>query len=84
MYYSYDLVGEEIIEKYEIGDVIESMPELQANIEVRRKQELSTTVGLENLLPMDKLDKFIEYVSSIDLAHYINCIAEADMNVMPE
>ena len=84
MYYSYDLIGEEVIEKYEIGDIIESMPELKVNIEVKRKQELATTEGLENLLPMEKLGNFIEYVSDVDLAHYISCISEADRNILPE
>ncbi len=84
VYYSYDLIGEELIERYELGEVIESMPELAENIENKRKQVLQSTDGLENLLPIDRLNQFIEYVSDVDLAHYINMISEANDNIMPE
>ena len=73
-----------MIERYELGEVIESMPELSESIENKRNQVLQSTDGLENLLPTDRLVQFIEYVSDIDLAHYINTIAEANCNIMPE
>ena len=82
LYYSYDIVAEDLIENYEI-DVIHEMPELEEVIVNKRKQELESIEGLENLLPMERLEQFIEEVSSVDLSKYLLDILEADSNVFP-
>ncbi|MCI8362355.1 MAG: hypothetical protein HFJ41_04385 [Clostridia bacterium] len=37
----------------------------------------------KKLLPVDKLDKFIEYVSNISLEKYKNKILQNNTNVLP-
>lgn len=72
LYTSYDETNSYIEEKYNIqfNDVIQE--KMQKNIQDSKKEKKMNEEKGRNILPIDELEKFIEYVSNIDLDAYIN------------
>lgn len=71
LYTSYDETNSYIEEKYNIqfNDVIQE--KMQKNIQDSKKEKKMNEEKGRNVLPIDELEKFIEYVSNIDLDAYI-------------
>ena len=74
LYHSYDIVNEHVKEKYDIDYS-------EFGLEVKPLQGLDEND--KGIIDIDKLDNFIEYVSSIDLDDYRNKIIENDSNILP-
>lgn len=72
MYYSYDIVKEYVEEKYNVeypGDLAVVM---QAIDEKRKLLGFDKGVMKDNILPQEKLDKFIEFCAGINLEEFKN------------
>ena len=81
LYYSYNLTNEYIDNKYQIN-YYDFYNTIKINIEKKHKKNISNSTK-QHILPIDKLDKFIEYVSSIDLEKYKEKILKYNENVLP-
>lgn len=71
LYYSYDITNKYLEEKYKI-DCTEFLNQINNNIEKDKKEKNTINCLGTNILPVDSLDDFIEYVSSINLEEYKN------------
>lgn len=82
LYTSYDMTNDYLIEKYAIdfGDLKEVLEE---NIKNNKKDKRTEDSRGHNILPIEKLDAFIERVSSIDLQKYEKNLREAKENILP-
>lgn len=82
LYYSYDEINDDLEKKYKIN-YTEYFNQIKSNIEKNKKEKNISNEVRTNILPLDKLDDFIEYVSSINLEEYKNKIIENHENVLP-
>lgn len=83
LYHSYDLTNQHVKEKYQI-DYGKYTPLLSGMVEKTRVvRNLSDDDEYSNILPVEKLDAFIEYVSSIDLEEYASKIMQSQQNMLP-
>lgn len=82
LYASYDITNEHLIKTYDI-DFGELKEALEANIKKDKKNKQTEDNVGNNILPIDKLETFIEFVSSIDLSLYEKKIRERKENVLP-
>ncbi len=82
LYYSYEITNQYIEEKYKIC-YANFETEINNNIKKDKKEKNIGQEKRKNLLPVDKLDKFIEYVSNISLEKYKNKILQNNTNVLP-
>ena len=82
LYDSYDKTNQYLIEKYQIDD---SRFKEQMNQNIKKDNEEKKTVNKHgrNILPFEKLDEFIEKVSSIDIEQYEEKIRKNNKNVLP-
>lgn len=71
LYTSYDETNGYIEEKYNIRFNKSIQEKIQRNIEDSKKEKKMDNEKGINILPIEELDKFIEYVSSIDIDKYI-------------
>lgn len=82
LYHSYDNTDEYIINKYKL-----SFPYLEKSIneakERARKKKNTTYENGKDILPLDKLDKFISYVSELNMYKYKDKILKSKENVLP-
>lgn len=69
LYYSYDLVNNYLEEKYKI-DYEKYRDKIEKNIKKDNKEKEMDNSIRTNILPYDKLDKFIEQLSNINLEEY--------------
>jgi len=81
IYYSYDMVNDYVNEKYKV-DYSDCYEVLQNLINFKKKFIYSDKEK-NNILPFDKLDEFIEYVSDIDLDKYKEKLLNNNTNVYP-
>lgn len=80
LYYSYDKVNEYISGKYHVsyGEY-----EQQINERIAEKQQTIPDGPKIDILPIDRLDDFIEEVSDINLKEYRRKIITASRNIFP-
>lgn len=71
LYTSYDETNAYIEEKYNIQFNKSIQEKIQRNIEDSKKEKKMDNEKGINILPIEELDKFIEYASSIDIDKYI-------------
>ena len=71
LYYSYDITNDYIENKYKI-DFGEFKEEIEENVKNSNNKASYHKQKETNIIPFDKLDKFIEEVSKIDLDKYKN------------
>ena len=83
LYYSYSLLNNYLDNKYGI-DYREFGSELEDNIALNKQSKRTADQVGNNILPVDKVDVFIEYVSDIDLDAYRDKIIKNGGNVFPD
>lgn len=83
LYYSYDITNEYLENKYKI-DCTDFSEQINKNIEKDKKEKSTSNEMRTNILEFNKIDDFIEFVSSIDLESYKNKIIENNCNVLPD
>lgn len=71
LYYSYDITNEYLENKYKI-DYGEFKEEIEENIKTKNSKANYNKQVETNILPLDKLDKFIEETSNININKYKN------------
>lgn len=82
LYYSYEITNQYLEEKYKINyENFET--EINNNIKKDKKEKNAGGEKRKDILPVYKLDKFIEYVSNISLEEYKNRILQNNINVLP-
>ena len=84
LYYSYNLTNTYLEEKYSILLNIPKSIEQRMNKDIKKvlnSKKVDNTVGT-NILLYEKLDKFIERISDINLEEYKNKIINAGENVL--
>lgn len=82
LYYSYDQTDEYLKTKYKL--YFESLFQEMNTAKQKAREEKNTSYNLgKNILPINKLDKFIDYVSSIDLGKYKSKILLKKDNILP-
>lgn len=84
MYYSYDCIKDYVEEKYNVvypGDLAGIM---QAIDEKRKLLGFDKGVKKDNILPHEKLDKFIEFCANIDLERYAEKVKKECHNVVAD
>ncbi len=80
LYYSYKMVDKYLLDKYEIdyqkipNDLVIAMQETLKEVYIK---------NVKNIIILDKLNNFIEYVSSIDLDNYAKQLKLSKKNVLP-
>lgn len=83
LYYSYDVTNDYIYDKYNVvfdaykDEIMDAIKESHIQKKMDDKKYL-------NILPLDKLDSFIELVSSIDLDKYADKIKKMGKNILPD
>lgn len=82
LYYSYDITNEYLESKYKV-DYTNFLELINNNINNDRKEKNVSDEIRKNILPQNKLDEFIEYVSNISLEKYKDKIIKANDNVLP-
>ena len=82
LYYSYDILDKYLIEKYSL-DYSDFSDALSENISKTLNKFQVDKEEYSNILPTDKVDDFIEKVSSIDLEKYKTLILMSGTNVLP-
>lgn len=82
LYYSYNLTNEYLEYKYNIV-YTDFLNQIKDNIKKDKNEKNSNDEKRDNILPIDKIDEFIEYVSDISLEDYRNKIVGADKNILP-
>ena len=87
LYYSYDLIENYLKQKYNISylSLPKEIKQKVINIIKRDKNEKNckeNKIG-NNILPIDKIDKFINFVSDIDLEKYKDKIILIHENTLP-
>lgn len=71
MYKSYDILNLYLIEKYNIEISKDMEQRIDNNIkEVMSKNEVNQNLKFENILPLNKVEMFIEKMSDIDIDLY--------------
>lgn len=70
LYTSYDDTNKYIEEKYNIQFNKSIQKKIRENIQYSKKEKKMNDEKGVNILPIEELDKFIEYVSSIDIEKY--------------
>lgn len=82
LYHSYDNTDKYIEEKYnlELTDIFE---EMNSNKEKNRKEKNTLYNNGKDIIPIDKLDIFIENISNIDINNYRNKILKYKRNILP-
>ena len=83
LYYSYSLINEYLDNKYGIN-YKDFGSELEDNIALNKQSKKADSQIGKNILPVEKVDAFIEYVSDIDLEKYSCKIIENGGNVFPD
>lgn len=81
IYYSYDLVNDYVDKKYDVN-YYDFKEQVAAKINVK-KVYIDEDMTKVNLLPKEKLDKFIEYMGNIDLDIYREKLLKFNCNVLP-
>lgn len=82
LYYSYNKTNQYIEEKYKI-DYLKYADQINNNIDKDNKEKNTISKIGNNILPYNKLDNFIEYVSNINLEEYKNNIIKFRKNILP-
>ncbi len=82
LYYSYAISNKYLTEKYNL-DFMDYTDAINNNILKDIKEKKTNNEISKNILPNDKLDKFIEKVSNINLEQYKNKIIENHGNILP-
>lgn len=82
LYYSYDLVNEYLEDNYNV-DCMNFVVKIKDMIEKDKEEKNSNNEKRDNILPIDKIDKFIEYVSNVSIEDYRNKILKANRNILP-
>jgi len=83
LYYSYDLVDDYLLEKYNIN-YSSSIEQITLSIDKNRKEKkINRDQTGKNILDFLMLDRFIEKVSNVDLEKYKSMILKADTNIFP-
>ena len=82
LYYSYDTLDKYLVEKYSL-DYSDFSDALSENIAKTMNKFQIDKEEYSNILPTDKVDEFIERVSSIDLEKYKTLILMSGTNVLP-
>lgn len=83
LYYSYNVISIYLINKYKL-DFKDYNKKISKNIHFyRKKRNVNNFEQSINIIPFDKLDIFIEEVSSIDINKYKDKIMENRGNVLP-
>ncbi len=82
LYTSYDMTNDYLIKTYDIdfGDLKDV---LEDNIKKNKKDKRTENSMGNNILPLPKLDAFIEQVSDINLEDYESKIRESKENLLP-
>lgn len=83
LYYSYNLTNDYVYKKYSITFTVYKEEILQ-RIEEACAEKKMDDKEYQNILPKEKLDYFIDLMSSIDLDKYANKIKNAGKNVLPD
>lgn len=83
LYYSYDIIDNYLFDKYKIDYPVFKEEILKAIDASHAEKNVDSSVYL-NLLPVHKLDKFIEDVGSINLENYVIKLKKAGKNVLPD
>lgn len=84
MYYSYDCIKEYVEDKYNVvypGDLAVVM---QAIDEKRKLLGFDKGVTKDNILPNEKLDRFIEFCADIDLDKFAKKVKKSCQNVVAD
>ena len=84
MYYSYDRIKEYVEEKYNVVYPGDLATVLNAIEEKRKLLGFDKGVTKENILPMKKLDSFIEFCSNIHLEQFRDKIINIKGNIVPD
>ena len=82
LYHSYDNVDNYVKTKYNL-DYTGIKESIDNAIELARKKKNTTYDKGNDIIPIDKLDEFIEYVSSIDMYKYIDKIISNKKSILP-
>lgn len=82
LYHSYDNVDNYVKTKYNL-DYTGIKESIDNAIELARKKKNTTYDKGNDIIPIDKLDEFIEYVSSIDMYKYIDKIVSNKKSILP-
>lgn len=84
MYYSYDLIKEYVENKYDVIYPGDLKTVLDAIEEKRKLLGFDKGITKENILPIEKLDSFIEFCANIDLEKYKEKILSVNKNILPD
>ena len=83
LYHSYDNIDNYLVDKYKLN-----FPELdEIMTEVKEKCRKKKNTKYENgkdILPFEKIDSFITYVSNINMLEYKNKIINNNKNILPD
>ena len=82
LYHSYDNIDNYVKTKYNI-DYTGIKEQIDNTIALARKKKNTSYDKGKDILPKDKLDKFIEYVSDIDINKYIKDIIDNKKSILP-
>ena len=83
LYHSYDNTDNYVYDKYSIN--YPNLNEIIINcISKARKNKNTNYNNGKDIIPIDKLDNFIEYISNIDLYKYKNKIIQYNKNILPD
>lgn len=73
LYTSYEQINEYLISKYQVEDIpSELRGKIKDYIEKSKKEQKVTAKTGKNILPLDKLDAFIERMANINLEDYMH------------
>ena len=69
LYYSYGVINQHLIKKYNISLSEETVEKIKRNIEesIKQKKVKEDNANANNILPIEKIDKFIEKLSDVNL-----------------
>jgi len=83
LYFSYNVTNDYLIKKYNIEFPLYKKEIMQDIIKSRSEKQMDNK-EYQNILPFDKLDKFIEDVGNINLENYVIKLKTAEHNVWPD
>lgn len=84
MYYSYDLIKQPVEEKYNVVYPGDLAAVIKAIEEKRKLLGFDKGVTKPNVLPMEKLERFIDFCASIDLEKFAGKINSLKLNISPD
>ncbi len=85
LYYSYETISNYLEDKYLISSLITDEFILsKINEVINRSNKKINGVNKNNILPYLKLDRFIEFVSGINLYEYRDEILNSDISILPK